>query len=264
MIIIINNNNHHHHHHHHNNNNNNNNNNNKNSLRRSPKPLFKSNRQSKIKGSQICPRRRLVQRTSYNIGGSTTVWIGVAIDFCLSASKCQLHLCICGKPVDARGLHGFTCRKSAPIHIRHSLLNDFLWMAVKTAQMPACNEPLDLLIQRKETRRCCINTMGARQADGTRCHMTEHLSSFPHTSHVFECRSGDRQRNDGKDQLVQWFEQYLHIHPGGNLNRWFVKLTDHRFAAKKITNQQRTTWKSISLPEHVYCHTEGMHLRSRA
>ena len=30
------------------------------------------------------------------------------------------HTCVCGKPVDARGLHGLSCRKSAPRQQRHS------------------------------------------------------------------------------------------------------------------------------------------------
>ena len=37
---------------------------------------------------------------------------------------CQPHTCVCGAMVDARGLHGMACRKSAPRQVRHSQLND--------------------------------------------------------------------------------------------------------------------------------------------
>jgi len=32
----------------------------------------------------------------------------------LGCKACEPHTCICGKPVDARGLHGLFCRKSSP------------------------------------------------------------------------------------------------------------------------------------------------------
>ena len=48
--------------------------------------------------------------------------------------------CVCGKAVDARGLHGLSCRRSAPRQQRHSHLNDILWRAIKRAQMPAVKE----------------------------------------------------------------------------------------------------------------------------
>ena len=46
--------------------------------------------------------------------------------------------------VDARGLHGLSCRKSEPRHTRHSKLNDLIWRAVKRAQIPATKEPIGL------------------------------------------------------------------------------------------------------------------------
>ena len=48
--------------------------------------------------------------------------------------------------VDARGLHGLSCRKSEPRHIRHSQLNDVIWRAVRKAQIPAAKEPVGLLL----------------------------------------------------------------------------------------------------------------------
>ena len=56
----------------------------------------------------------------------------------------QPHICICGKKVDARGLHGLSCRKSTPRHIRHAHLNDLIWRVVRKAQIPAVKELLGL------------------------------------------------------------------------------------------------------------------------
>ena len=46
--------------------------------------------------------------------------------------------------VDARGLHGLSCRKSGPRHTRHSQVNDIIWRAVKRAQIPATKETIGL------------------------------------------------------------------------------------------------------------------------
>ena len=54
--------------------------------------------------------------------------------------------CVCGKAVDARGLHGLACR-SAPRQQRHSHLNDIIWRAMKRAQFPAVKEPVGLMRQ---------------------------------------------------------------------------------------------------------------------
>ena len=41
-------------------------------------------------------------------------------------------------------LHVLSFRKSAPIHIRHSQLNDLIWRAVKRAQIPDTKKPIGL------------------------------------------------------------------------------------------------------------------------
>jgi len=65
----------------------------------------------------------------------------------LGCKACEPHTCDCGKVVDARGLHGLACRKSAPRQQRHSHLNDIIWRAMKTAQIPSVKEPMGLLRQ---------------------------------------------------------------------------------------------------------------------
>jgi len=50
-------------------------------------------------------------------------------------------------PVDARGLHGLSCRKSAPRQQRHSHMNDIIWRAIKRTQVPAVKEPVSLTLE---------------------------------------------------------------------------------------------------------------------
>ena len=38
--------------------------------------------------------------------------IRVAVAHRLGCKACELHTCVCGKPVDVRGLHGLSCHKS--------------------------------------------------------------------------------------------------------------------------------------------------------
>jgi len=65
----------------------------------------------------------------------------------LGCKACEPHTCICGKPVDARGLHGLSCHKSSPRQQRHSSMNDILWRAMKRAQILATKEPANLILQ---------------------------------------------------------------------------------------------------------------------
>ena len=70
--------------------------------------------------------------------------VRVAVGFRLGLNTCEPHLCVCGALVDARGLHGLSCRKSTPRHVRHSQMNDIVWRAVKKAGLPAVKEPVGL------------------------------------------------------------------------------------------------------------------------
>ena len=66
------------------------------------------------------------------------------VGYRLGSSICQPHQCVCGSFADARGLHGLSCRNSVPRYVRHSLINDIIWRAIKKAQVPACKEPIGL------------------------------------------------------------------------------------------------------------------------
>jgi len=52
---------------------------------------------------------------------------------------------VCSKTVDARGLYGLACRRSAPSQQRHSQMDYIIRRAVKRAQIPDIKVPAGLL-----------------------------------------------------------------------------------------------------------------------
>jgi len=66
--------------------------------------------------------------------------VRVAVAHRLGSKACEPHTCVCGKAVDAHGLQGLSCRRSAPGQQRHSHLNDIPWKAIKRAQMPMARD----------------------------------------------------------------------------------------------------------------------------
>ena len=70
--------------------------------------------------------------------------IGVAVGHRLGSNTCHPHTCVCGNQVDTQGLCGLACKKSAPRHIRHSIVNNIIWKTIKKAQVPASKEPVGL------------------------------------------------------------------------------------------------------------------------
>ena len=71
--------------------------------------------------------------------------IRVAIGLRLGLNICESHTCLCGANVDARGLHGLACKRSAGRSTRHHQLNDLIWRALKRADIPSTKEPTGLL-----------------------------------------------------------------------------------------------------------------------
>ena len=69
----------------------------------------------------------------------------VAVGLRLGTSLCSPYVCPCGVAVDARGVHGLSCRRSAGRRLRHSLINDIVWRALGRANIAACKEPTGLL-----------------------------------------------------------------------------------------------------------------------
>ena len=60
--------------------------------------------------------------------------------------RCVPNDCSCGTKVDAQGLHGFSCKKGARKHIRHSLLNDTVWHSFLRAKIQVQKEPAGLSV----------------------------------------------------------------------------------------------------------------------
>ena len=53
--------------------------------------------------------------------------IRIAVGFRLGSRTCQPHSCVCGAMVDAKGLHGLSCKISASRQIRHTQMNYIIW-----------------------------------------------------------------------------------------------------------------------------------------
>ena len=70
--------------------------------------------------------------------------IRVAVSYRLGCATRQPHSCDCSAMVDKTGLHGLSCKKSVPRHIRHAQLNYIIWRAVKRAQYLSVMEPVGL------------------------------------------------------------------------------------------------------------------------
>ena len=73
--------------------------------------------------------------------------IRLAMAYRLGTRACSPYTCACGKAVDARGLHGLSCRRSTPRHQRHSMINDITWRAIKRAKIPTHKELTGLIMQ---------------------------------------------------------------------------------------------------------------------
>jgi hypothetical protein len=67
--------------------------------------------------------------------------IRIATGLRLGAALCAPHNCSCGVSVDARGIHGLSCRRSAGRHQKHAQLNDIIHRALTRAGVAAVKEP---------------------------------------------------------------------------------------------------------------------------
>ena len=72
--------------------------------------------------------------------------VRIATGLRLGTALCAPHTCHCGAVVDARGLHGLSCQKSAGRFMRHSQLNDIIHRALIRANVPSAKEPQGLIV----------------------------------------------------------------------------------------------------------------------
>ncbi len=68
----------------------------------------------------------------------------MAVGLRLGANLCDPHVCPCGTPVDCRGSHGLSCRRSAGRTARHGFINDLVYHALVRADIPSSKEPVGL------------------------------------------------------------------------------------------------------------------------
>ena len=68
----------------------------------------------------------------------------VAVALRVGAVVCEPHSCRCGRLMDARGLHGLSCKYSAGRHPRHAALNDVVRRALQSAGIPSILEPVGI------------------------------------------------------------------------------------------------------------------------
>ena len=68
----------------------------------------------------------------------------VAIALRVGSDVCVPHTCRCGRLMDAKGIHGLSCKYSAGRHPRHAALNDVVRRALKSAGIPSILEPVGI------------------------------------------------------------------------------------------------------------------------
>ena len=73
---------------------------------------------------------------------SETFRVSVALR--VGAEVCGTHTCRCGRVMDAKGLHGLSCRYSAGRHPRHAALNDIILRSLRSAGIPSILEPVGI------------------------------------------------------------------------------------------------------------------------
>ena len=66
------------------------------------------------------------------------------VGLCLGLNICQPHPCPCGTQVDARGMHGLSCKLSSGRMTRHYRLKDLIRQALSRAGIPSSKEPSGL------------------------------------------------------------------------------------------------------------------------
>ena len=64
--------------------------------------------------------------------------IRVAVGLRLGVDLCHPHRC---PTVDAKGIHGLSCKLAAGRMPRHQALNDLIWRALANAAVPSTKEP---------------------------------------------------------------------------------------------------------------------------
>ena len=112
--------------------------------------------------------------------------IRLAVAYRLGTRACSPYTCAFGKAVDARGLHGLSCRRSISRHQRHSMINDIIWRAIKRAKIPTHKEPTGRVMQNgKRLDGATLIPLVERQSSGMGRLDPRHIYNNNNTIHLF-------------------------------------------------------------------------------
>ena len=67
--------------------------------------------------------------------------VRVVTGYRLGAQIFEKHICVCGAQIDVQGYHTLSCRHIKSKHTRHSLMNETVMQALKSAFIPVQVEP---------------------------------------------------------------------------------------------------------------------------
>ena len=102
--------------------------------------------------------------------------IRIAVGFRLRSRTCQTNRYLCGSLVDAQGLHGLSCRKSAPRQIRHAQNERYHLEIGEEGAVPGSQgTSVFVEVGWQKTRRRDADPMDERQATGVEHYHTRHI-----------------------------------------------------------------------------------------
>ena len=147
--------------------------------------------------------------------------------------------------VDASGLHGLACRKSAPRQQRRSHLNDIMWRAMKRAQIPVSQRARRPASARRQTPRRHHNPAVVEgKAAGMGRHSPRHVCRRPRQQHSHGNRSCSQPCRRQLDQQIQPTICNAHLHFSGHWYHQAVELVQElgRLATIITGDSRETTY----------------------
>ena len=131
----------------------------------------------------------------------------------LEAKLCEAHQRIYGTLVDARSLHGVSCRRSAGGQPRHGLLNDTIWHAMNKASVQSTKEPTGL--QRSDGKRPDGITLipWAKGRCLTGCHGTGYIRGFTYCINMLSPAAAEHAMTLEKQKYATLSQTYEFVPP---------------------------------------------------
>ena len=151
--------------------------------------------------------------------------------------------------MDAWGLHGLSCHRSAPRHQCHSQLNDVIWRAIKRAQMPSVRASQPDVGRQQTAWWDYSSALGQRKTYGLGCDQTRMPSLISSTIYQARCSSPEGSTEVNKSDKYARLSS-THICPFAietagtwpdtaielNLEIYFVYLVQRKCHCKMLTS----------------------------